>query len=121
MAAPQCAAFFFMTTVQTLRTAGIRAQIAKRGITLQVQPVTGASASYSALLDTQPLKDGEFALAKEERTTDTVCILRVDLGAVVIAVGNVFEDAESGATYRVTAVIDKPVDVLLRFVCETTI
>lgn len=106
-----------MTAVQIARTAGFRASLSKRGVTLQLLP---SGPELSALVDTQPGVKGQYELAQEERQKDILAILRVDLGTTQVGIGKTLQDTDTGARYVVQEVRDNPVDIAVRFVCEST-
>lgn len=104
-----------MTSVQTARTQGFRASLARRGLSLKIMP---DGATLTALLNVLPLEEGEFAVAKEERTTVEIGILRSDIGASVIGTGDTLENTDTGESYRITRVIDQAVDIAVKFHAE---
>ena len=108
-----------MTPVEQARLAGIQSQLAVRGRTVTH---VRSGLPFRALADHQPgfkarpAAEGEYAFGAEERSEDSLFILRVDLGETRIAVGD--ELAGAAGTFRVVAVEDSPNNLLVRFTVE---
>jgi hypothetical protein len=102
-----------VTSTQSARVAGFRAQLAVRGHVLRVQP---DGPDLPALLQPASEERGEYQLAEETTVTDIANILRQDLASVAITPGMIL--TEGPAQYRVVKVEDHPVDVAVRCHCE---
>ena len=78
----------------------------------------GALALRALVNDTIP-EGGQFVLNRDEGAATYVSFLRAALGATVVGVGDSFECAENGCSYRVTMVESRASDILATFKCET--
>ena len=106
-----------MTEVQQARTAGFLEQLARRGLTLQLQP---SGPSYQSLIEiTQPNPE-QYSLSQETRDSAVVHILRTDVASQVINVGDVFKNLSDNTTYRIVRVQNDPLNIAVRFHCEAT-
>lgn len=109
-----------MTVTEQARLAGIQSQLAVRGRTVthaRSGHLFRALAYHEPGFKRRPEAEGEFALGPEERSQDSLYILRVDLGDTEIAVGDELLGADS-RTFRVVAVEDSPHNLLVRFTVE---
>ena len=100
-----------------MRTEGFRASLAFRGHSLRVLPGTQ---TLSALLNPKQLTPDRFQLSQEERAMTEVHILRSDIitAEVTITPQNTFKDLGNNDTYRISKVIDVPVNIAVIFECE---
>jgi hypothetical protein len=73
--------------------------------------------AFPALLQPATDEKGEYQLAEETTVTDIASVLREDLGPASITPGTIL--AEGAAQYRVVKVEDHPVDIAIKFHCET--
>jgi len=102
-----------VTSTQSARVAGFRAQLAVRGHVLRVQP---DGPEFAALLQPASESKGEYQLSEETTVTDIASILREDLGTLLPVPGVILTEGLS--QYRVVKVEDHPVDVAVRCHCE---
>jgi hypothetical protein len=109
-----------MTPIQQALVAGFRAQLAVRGITLALRPDRG---TFPALVEQfggpQPgsvADTGVGVLEPEQRGAVRLALLREDLGATVVRVGDVFRHGTTD--YRVVRLEPGGIDVAARFTCE---
>lgn len=111
-----------MTATQSARLLGFRANLAMRGVAVTLVPDRG---TFSALVEqyqgpspTSAADSGARVLDAELRGAVRLAILREDLGAAPVSVGDTFRDSENLTDYRVTRIERLGVDVADRFTCE---
>lgn len=109
-----------MTLVEQARLAGIQSPLAGRGRTvthvrseLPFRALAGHQPGFKA----RPAADGEYASGAEERSEDSLHILRPDLADTEIAVGAELRDSNDRSV-RVVAVEDSPHNLVIRFTVE---
>lgn len=107
-----------LSEIQTARTTGFKDQLAKRGISLQLQP---SGPSYSFLIEIVPPDPARYTLSDETRDSAILHLLRTDLGAQVVKVGDTFKNiTDANVTYRVTRVENSQLNIAVKFHCEVT-
>ena len=109
-----------MTLTEQARLAGIQSQLAVRGRTVthvRSGHLFRALAYHEPGFKRAPEAEGEYALGPEERSQDSLYILRLDLGPTQVAVGDEFLDT-GGRSSRVVAVEDSAHNLLVRFTVE---
>lgn len=111
-----------MTAVQQMRIAGIRAQLALRGIAVTLiadgSQFTALAEHYQSPQPGSIADSGRGVLEPETRQACRLAILKVDLEGTDVEVGDYFRDSANSTDYRVTRVEPRGVDVLARFVCD---
>ena len=109
-----------MTLSEQARMAGIQSQLAVRGRTVthvRSGLLFRALADHQPGFRAQPAAGGEYAFGEEERSEDSLHILRSDLGGTEIAVGDELRDTNE-RSFRAVAVEDSPHNFLIRFTVE---
>ena len=105
-----------MTASQRARLIGINASLRMRGVLLSLST---SDEVFTALVDDIAPESSEYSLSSETRAGSIVSILKSDLGAVTVGIGDLFTNAESGARYRVISIGPRVSDILAGFVCES--
>ena len=111
-----------MTATQSARLLGFRVSLAMRGVAVTLIPDRGTFSAlvvqYQGPSVLSAADSGARVLESESRGSCRLAILREDLGAVPVAVGDTFRDSENLTDYRVTRIERLGIDVADRFVCE---
>ncbi len=104
-----------MTPTQQARTEGFLASLGQRGVSLTL---VRTGQTIQALVQGDSPDPQEFRHGDPEAVGDRVHVLRSQVPAGT-GVGDVFEDAANGFSYRVVEVENRPVNVAVVFRCET--
>ncbi len=104
-----------MTPTQQARVEGFLASLGQRGVSLTL---VRTGQTVLALVQGDSPDPQEFRHGDPEAIGDRLHILRSHVPAGT-GLGDVFEDAETGFSYRIVEVENRPVNVAVVFRCET--
>lgn len=104
-----------MTPTQQARVEGFLASLAARGVSLTLLR-TGQT--VTALVEKNSPDAQEFRHGEAEALGDRIHVLRSQAPAGV-GVGDVFQDAANGFTYRIVGVENRPTNIAIVYRCET--
>ena len=104
-----------MTATQQARAEGFLASLSARGVALALLR-TGQT--VMALVENDTPDAQEFRHGEAEALGDRIHVLRSQ-APTGIGVGDVFEDAANGFTYRVVEVQNRPSNIAIVYRCET--
>lgn len=109
-----------MTPAQTARREGFIASLSVRGRQVKLLP---DGPIVQALVETAPLESGEWSVSSEERNASRLKIL-VDAFTPTqfsaLTPTSIFQDVQTGATYRAYKSDSQPVDIAITFTVETS-
>lgn len=106
-----------MTAVQKQRLIGFDALLKHRGVAFKLQP---GGPTFTGIVQPVEPQGGEFQISDETRDESILTFKRSDLG-VVIQIGDTFKEEPGTAYYRVTRLLARPSDVLVKYHCEAVI
>jgi hypothetical protein len=104
-----------VTPTQQARVVGFLASLAARGVGLTLLR-TGQT--VTALVEKDAPDGQEFRHGEAESLGDRIHVLRSQAPAGA-GVGDVFQDAASGFTYRIVEVDNRPSNIAIVYRCET--
>ena len=104
-----------MTATQQARVEGFLVSLATRGVGLTLLR-TGQT--VTALVEKDAPDGQEFRHGEAEALGNRIHVLRSQ-APIGIGVGDVFEDAANGFTYRVVEVDNRPSNIAIVYRCET--
>jgi len=108
-----------MTPVQQELTKGFNASLAKRGVSVSVQP---GNQSLNVLIEAMAPQNEPKPVNQATRTASKLYALRSDVEAlgVNIGIGTTFRSADGTKSYRVVNIQDNPISVKVVYGCETS-